>query len=62
MLDKRGVPYVDSTRPDYRDAGYRVHRLVRQIATLHGGNAWAESAPGEWARFSLSLPRQSALS
>jgi two-component system NtrC family sensor kinase len=32
--------------------------LVRQIAALHRGSAWAESEPGQWARFNLSLPRR----
>jgi len=32
--------------------------LVRQVTELHGGSAWAESAPGEWARFSLRLARR----
>ena len=29
---------------------------VRRIAERHGGRAWAESAPGEGARFHLSFP------
>ena len=31
--------------------------VCRQIIAKHGGRIWAESAPGEWARFSLSLRR-----
>lgn len=29
---------------------------VRNIAILHGGRAWAESEPGQWAAFHLALP------
>ena len=31
--------------------------ICRQIVEKHGGDIWAESEPGSWARFSLSLPR-----
>ena len=31
--------------------------LCRHIAELHGGRVWAESEPGEWARFNLSFPQ-----
>jgi len=31
--------------------------IVRKIAEIHGGTAWAESAPGQGARFHVSLPR-----
>ena len=30
--------------------------LTRRIVERHGGRAWAESAPGEWARFNMSIP------
>ena len=30
--------------------------LCRQIAELHAGKAWAESEPGQWARFIFSFP------
>lgn len=33
---------------------------VRLVAQIHGGRAWAISAPGEGARFYLSLPRAQA--
>ena len=31
--------------------------IVRKIAETHGGRAWAESEPGQGARFHVSLPR-----
>jgi len=31
--------------------------IVRKIAEMHGGTAWAESGPGQGARFHVSLPR-----
>lgn len=31
--------------------------IVRKIAEMHGGRAWAESEPGQGARFYVSLPR-----
>ena len=31
--------------------------IVRKIAEVHGGRAWAESEPGRGARFFVSLPR-----
>jgi chemotaxis family two-component system sensor kinase Cph1 len=31
--------------------------IVRKIARMHGGEAWAESQPGQGARFYVSLPR-----
>ncbi len=34
--------------------------LCRHIAELHGGRVWADSAPGEWARFSLRFPQGDA--
>ena len=30
--------------------------LCRRVLDLHGGEAWAESEPGQWARFSFRLP------
>ncbi len=33
---------------------------VRRIAELHGGRAWAESAPGAWAAFHLRFPARPA--
>jgi signal transduction histidine kinase len=32
--------------------------LVRHIAMLHGGSAWGESEPDQWAQFFLSIPLQ----
>lgn len=29
---------------------------VKTIVALHGGRAWAESEPGEWAAFHLAFP------
>jgi signal transduction histidine kinase len=33
--------------------------ICRQIVELHGGRTWADSEPGQWARFSLSFPLSS---
>lgn len=30
--------------------------LCKEAIELHGGRVWAESEPGRWARFSLSIP------
>lgn len=32
--------------------------LVRAITEIHGGNVWAEAAPGQGSRFIMVLPRQ----
>lgn len=31
--------------------------LCQQVAEQHGGRVWAESEPGQWARFGLAFPR-----
>jgi signal transduction histidine kinase len=43
--------------PDARGSTGMGLAIVRKIAELHGGRAWAESTPGEGARFHVSLPR-----
>jgi signal transduction histidine kinase len=30
--------------------------IVRELVTLHGGRVWAESEPGQGARFIFTLP------
>lgn len=32
--------------------------LCRQVAEQHGGSAWAESEPGQWALFGIRFPRE----
>ncbi|MCG3177931.1 MAG: Adaptive-response sensory-kinase SasA [Phycisphaerae bacterium] len=34
--------------------------ISRKIVESHGGRIWAESAPGEWVRFTVALPRTDA--
>jgi len=34
--------------------------IARSIVEAHGGRMWAESAPGEGARFSFTVPRGDA--
>ncbi len=34
--------------------------IVRELAHLHGGEAWVESQPGAGSRFSLSIPASRA--
>ena len=31
--------------------------ICREIMEKHGGRIWAESEPGKWTRFCLTLPR-----
>ena len=31
--------------------------LVKSIIELHDGKVWAESAPGKWAKFCFSIPK-----
>lgn len=30
--------------------------IVKQLVEAHGGNVWAESEPGQWAKFTFALP------
>ncbi len=41
-------------------ANYWIRFLVGRIAEVHGGSVFAESQPGQWARFSLlvALPEE----
>jgi signal transduction histidine kinase len=32
--------------------------IAQELVRAHGGQIWVESKPGEWARFSFSLPVQ----
>ena len=40
---------------DKRGSGLGLY-LCKQVVDLHGGQAWAESEPGQWARFCFRVP------
>ena len=35
--------------------------IVRQIVSMHGGRAWAESTPGQGSVFHVALPLESGI-
>ena len=57
-LEKVFSPFYRSQREtEARVAGSGIGlAVVREIATAHGGRAWAETAPGGGARVSVELP------
>ncbi len=57
-LEKVFSPFYRSQREtESRVAGSGIGlAVVREIATAHGGRAWAETAPGGGARVSVELP------
>jgi signal transduction histidine kinase len=54
-LFRKFVRIRDENTRNKRGSGLGLF-LCRQILDLHGGRVWAESEPGEWARFAFRFP------
>lgn len=49
------VFHMRHSKTEYSGTGIRLS-ITRKVVVNHGGYIWAESAPGEGARFKILLP------
>lgn len=49
------APITPATTSVVEGTGIGLPR-IRQILAIHGGQIWAESVPGEWAQFHITVP------